>query len=227
MFISHSMEDIAMFMGTSWFNSNFELGFLIRNFFSIAFFALDTWGAREGYVYVNGAGTGTDYDGSVIRVSSALNGVVSDGYLSGALVWIDADDDGARDWTDSNRNGLWESGEGESWTLTDGQGRYSGLEGSGTLRVAANPNGTTIDISTSRSNKTGFALRGFVALSNKQYFYIVNGVDLVDIEPDVARHVQCAGPRQATNTDDCTVESRQHCAHPPQRPSQGASGPRS
>jgi Ca2+-binding RTX toxin-like protein len=115
---------------------------------AVAFFALDTWGTRDGYLYVNGAGTGTDYDGSVIRVSSALNGVVSDGYLSGALVWIDADDDGARDWTDSNRNGLWESGEGESWTLTDGQGRYSGLEGNGTLRVAANPNGTTIDIST-------------------------------------------------------------------------------
>ena len=68
--------------------------------------------------------------------------------MSGALVWIDTDDNGVRDWTDGNGNGLWEEGEGESWTLTDGQGRYTGLEGSGTLRVSANPNGTTIDIST-------------------------------------------------------------------------------
>lgn len=115
---------------------------------TVAFFAFDGVGVLDAYLYVNGSGTGTDYNGSLIRVSSVQAGVASDGYLSGALVWIDSDDDGVRDWTDSNRNGRWDSGEGESWALTDGQGRYSGLEGSGTLRASANPNGTTIDIST-------------------------------------------------------------------------------
>ena len=114
----------------------------------VVFFAFDNNGAEGIYLYVNGAGTGTDYDGSLLRYSPMLYGVASDGYLSGALVWIDTDDNGVRDWTDGNGNGLWEEGEGESWTLTDGQGRYTGLEGSGTLRVSANPNGTTIDIST-------------------------------------------------------------------------------
>lgn len=114
----------------------------------VVFFAFDNNGADGIYLYVNGAGTGTDYDGSLLRYSPMLYGVASDGYLSGALVWIDTDDNGVRDWTDGNGNGLWEEGEGESWTLTDGQGRYTGLEGSGTLRVSANPNGTTVDIST-------------------------------------------------------------------------------
>lgn len=114
----------------------------------VLFFAFDSNGSQGIYLYVNGAGTGTNYDGSMLRYSVELSGVASDGYLSGALVWIDSDNNGVRDWTDVNSNGRWDSGEGESWTLTDGQGRYSGLEGTGMLRVSANPNGTTTDIST-------------------------------------------------------------------------------
>jgi hypothetical protein len=114
----------------------------------VVFLASDVLGSVDIYMYVNGAGTGTNYDGSLLRYSVSQSGVASDGYLSNALVWIDTDNDGVRDWTDGNGNGSFDSGEGESWTLTDGQGRYSGLEGSGTLRVSANPNGTTIDIST-------------------------------------------------------------------------------
>jgi hypothetical protein len=114
----------------------------------VVFFAWGNYGAEGIYLYVNGPGTGTDYDGSLLRYQALQSGVTFDGYLSGALVWIDADNNGVRDWTDGNGNGLWDEGEGESWTLTDGQGKYTGLEGSGTLRVSANPNGTTIDIST-------------------------------------------------------------------------------
>ena len=115
----------------------------------VVFFAADSlFGSSGIYMYVNGRGTGTNYDGSLLRYSVKQSGVASDGYLSGALVWIDSDNDGLRDWTDGNGNGSFDSGEGESWALTDGQGRYSGLEGSGTLRASANPNGTTIDIST-------------------------------------------------------------------------------
>jgi hypothetical protein len=114
----------------------------------VVFFAADSNGSEGIYLYVNGSGSGTDYDGSLLRYSIAQSGVTIDGYLSNALVWIDTDNNGVRDWTDANGNGRFDGGEGESWTLTDGQGRYSGLEGSGTLRVSANPNGTTIDIST-------------------------------------------------------------------------------
>jgi Ca2+-binding RTX toxin-like protein len=115
----------------------------------VVFFAADSlFGSSGIYMYVNGSGTGTNYDGSLLRYSVNQSGVASDGYLSGALVWIDTDNNGVRDWTDGNSNGRFDNGEGESWTLTDGQGRYSALEGSGTLRVSANPNGTTIDIST-------------------------------------------------------------------------------
>jgi hypothetical protein len=89
----------------------------------VVFLASDVLGSVDIYMYVNGAGTGTNYDGSLLRYSVSQSGVASDGYLSNALVWIDTDNDGVRDWTDGNGNGSFDSGEGESWTLTDGQGR--------------------------------------------------------------------------------------------------------
>ena len=76
------------------------------------------------------------------------DGTVSDGYVSNALVWIDTNDNGQREWTDSNNNGFWDNGEGESWTLTDSTGKFSDLIGIGNLRITANPNGVTTDIST-------------------------------------------------------------------------------
>ena len=79
------------------------------------------------------------------------NVIVKDGYLSHALVWVDTNDNGHRDWTDANGNGVWDTGEGESWTLTDGNGHATGLIGWGTLRVSANPLGGTIDISTGKA----------------------------------------------------------------------------
>ncbi|WP_262967381.1 hypothetical protein, partial [Methylobacter psychrophilus] len=81
-------------------------------------------------------------------IEMTQSGVVQDGYLSNALVWVDGDNDGQRDWVDSNNNGSWDSGEGESWTLTDSTGQFSALTGSGNLHITANPNGVTTDIST-------------------------------------------------------------------------------
>ncbi len=91
----------------------------------------------------------TDGHGTVEHVSSSAtaavvgtqSGIVQDGYLSKALVWVDA-----------NNNGRWDAGEGESWTLTDSTGQFTGLVGTGTIRITANPADPsgTIDISTGK-----------------------------------------------------------------------------
>ncbi|TLU55671.1 MAG: hypothetical protein FDX02_02775 [Chlorobium sp.] len=85
-------------------------------------------------------------------VVGTQSGIVQDGYLSKALVWVDSTANGIRDWTDANGNGTWDSGEGESWTITDSTGQFTGLVGSGTIRITANPANpsATIDISTGK-----------------------------------------------------------------------------
>jgi Ca2+-binding RTX toxin-like protein len=93
----------------------------------------------------------TDLQISAPWVERVQRGLVLDGYLSNALVWVDGDGNGIRDWTDENANAQWDSGEGESWTLTDGSGQFAGLVGDGTLRISSNPNGGTVDISTGRA----------------------------------------------------------------------------
>jgi len=83
--------------------------------------------------------------------NTGQGGTALHGYLAHALVWVDTNDNGQRDWIDANGNGVWDTGEGESWTLTDGNGHFAGLIGSGTLRLTANPLGGTIDISTGKA----------------------------------------------------------------------------
>ncbi len=83
-------------------------------------------------------------------VTMVQSGVAQDGYLAHALVWVDTNDNGRLNWLDGNGNGKWDAGEGESWTLTDGNGRFTGLAGAGTLRITANPLGGTVDISTGK-----------------------------------------------------------------------------
>jgi hypothetical protein len=86
-------------------------------------------------------------------VVGTQSGQVQDGYLSNALVWVDSTPGGVRNWTDGDGDNLWDSGEGESWTLTDSTGQFTGLVGAGTIRITANPaNPTgTIDISTGKA----------------------------------------------------------------------------
>jgi protocatechuate 3,4-dioxygenase beta subunit/photosystem II stability/assembly factor-like uncharacterized protein len=45
--------------------------------------------------------------------------------LAGFVIYIDANDNGMRDWTDLNGNNLWDPGEGEQWTTTDLVGNYT------------------------------------------------------------------------------------------------------
>ena len=91
------------------------------------------------------------------QLESTLSGLVQDGYLDHALVWVDANNNGLRDWVDGNSNGKWDTGEGESWTLTDSTGQFAGLVGDGTLRITANPDGGTIDISTGKAFTGSFS----------------------------------------------------------------------
>ena len=90
-------------------------------------------------------------------VTVVIRGSAHDGYLVNALVWVDDNNNAVRDWTDLNHNGIWDEGEGESWTLTDSTGQFAGLEGTGVLRITANPNGATIDISTGNDFTGSFA----------------------------------------------------------------------
>jgi len=97
----------------------------------------DTYGAAEGVI-----------SAATTAVAGLQEGFVQDGYLKNALVWVDDDNDGVRDWADTNLNTIWDDGEGEAWTLTDSVGHFDPIPGNGTLRIAANPSGGTIDIST-------------------------------------------------------------------------------
>ncbi|TVS14618.1 MAG: choice-of-anchor C family protein, partial [Planctomycetaceae bacterium] len=45
--------------------------------------------------------------------------------LPGVIVYLDENNNGQLDWVDTNGNGVWDPGEGERWTVTDADGRYS------------------------------------------------------------------------------------------------------
>jgi VCBS repeat-containing protein len=103
--------------------------------------------------YTDGQGTHESLHSSpTVAVYRLSIGTVVDGYLANALVWIDEDNDGVRDWTDLNNNGKWNPGEGESWDLTDATGQYTLTEplnnDTWTIRMTAEPGGSTYDIST-------------------------------------------------------------------------------
>ncbi len=107
--------------------------------------------------YVDGHGTAEHVSSMpTALVVGTQSGIVQDGYLSHALVWVDANNDSQLNWNDINSNGKWDVDEGESWTLTDGSGQFTGLVGDGTVRITSNPHGSatnpenieTIDIST-------------------------------------------------------------------------------
>ncbi len=109
--------------------------------------------------YTDGHGTAEHVSSTATEtVVGTQSGIVQDGYLSHALVWVDANNDSQLNWNDTNSNGKWDVGEGESWTLTDGSGQFTGLVGDGTVRITANPHGSatnpgnidTVDISTNK-----------------------------------------------------------------------------
>jgi len=108
--------------------------------------------------YIDGHGTLEQVPSAATApVKAVIRGSAHDGYLVNALVWVDDYNDAVLDWTDYNHNNIWDEGEGESWTVTDSTGQFTGLEGTGVLRITANPNGATIDISTGNDFTGSFA----------------------------------------------------------------------
>ena len=64
--------------------------------------------------------------------------------LAGVRAYIDTNNDGVLNWTDTNANGVWDTGEGEHWVATDGSGIYHiyGLA-AGTYNVRIDPTSYT------------------------------------------------------------------------------------
>lgn len=64
---------------------------------------------------------------------------------SGVTVYLDLNNNGQRDWTDSNGNGQWDKGEGERWTLTAGDDPATGdVDESGRYSFAGLQPGTYV-----------------------------------------------------------------------------------
>jgi len=112
--------------------------------------------------YIDGRATTEHVDSSATAAVVGLqSGIVQDGYLSKALVWVDTNNDGQLNWNDTDSDTVWDAGESatESWTLTDSTGQFSGLVGVGTIHITANLSNVvtnpdslpTIDISTGKS----------------------------------------------------------------------------
>ncbi|HEX6100031.1 MAG TPA: SdrD B-like domain-containing protein [Thermoanaerobaculia bacterium] len=80
-------------------------------------------GADFGY-RVNGTNYATI--GDSLWIDSDGDGVKDSGEvgIDAVTVWLDTDNDGVVDWTDGNANGVWDSGEGERWTVSDPDGFY-------------------------------------------------------------------------------------------------------
>jgi len=94
-------------------------------------------GADFGY-RINGTNYATI--GDSLWIDSDGDGTKDSGEvgIDNVTVWLDTDGDGVVDWTDLNSNGVWDSGEGERWTVSDPDGFYvfTGIaDGSYNLRV--------------------------------------------------------------------------------------------
>lgn len=106
--------------------------------------------------YVDGAGTMEQLVSQpTLPVAEVSSGVVIDGYLANALVWIDTDTaTPGFNWNDAGvMNGQWDPGEGDAWVLTDASGQFTGLSGTGIMHMQDNAAvnsriSTTVDIST-------------------------------------------------------------------------------
>ena len=57
-------------------------------------------------------------------ISVQQSGTVQDGYIKGATVFSDINNNGLLDWTDNNNNGEWDEGEGDPWTISSETGSF-------------------------------------------------------------------------------------------------------
>lgn len=94
-------------------------------------------GADFGY-RITGSGFGRI--GDTLWIDTDSDGVRDAGEpgIPAITVWLDTDNNGVLDWVDGNGNGVWDTGEGERWVVSDSDGFYifAGLaDGSYNLKV--------------------------------------------------------------------------------------------
>ncbi|NBX29497.1 phosphatase PAP2 family protein, partial [bacterium] len=88
--------------------------------------AKNSYAIRVRATDAGGLSTEKAFTITVTNVNEALTQApVADGYLVGAKVFADADNDRVLDWIDGNENKAWDPGEGEVWTTTDQEGNFS------------------------------------------------------------------------------------------------------
>lgn len=130
---------------------------------------------------------------------NALSGVLSDDYLAYATVFIDNNNNGQLDWTDTNHNGNWDAGEGEAWTTTDSSGKFS---------FTIDPNGAPIiavgGVDTASGAPSSIVYKMFSGAVSQ-----VDGVDIVisPISTLIASLIEKQNPGAQTVTSEQIMEA--------------------
>ena len=109
--IDYSDFDVSDFQGSLISNASVTVG-------------VDLVAMGAGFMAM-GAILGQSSTTTTSTTTTDLEGVISEGLLKDAQVFLDLDGDGALDWTDANSNSVWDAGEGEQWTLSAADGSYT------------------------------------------------------------------------------------------------------
>jgi len=127
--VSLSLEEILPLDGGTIDYSDFDVsdfqGSLISNAsvtIDVDLVAMGAAGVVMAVAMISKSSTTTT---TTTETTESLAGVISEGLLSNAQVFLDLDGDAILDWTDANANSIWDDGEGEQWTLSAEDGSYT------------------------------------------------------------------------------------------------------
>ncbi len=108
--------------------------------------------------------------GDFVWLDQDADGVhdVGEAGIAGVTVFLDSNGSGALNWTDAGTlNGVWDAGEGEQWTTTDNDGRYSFANlANGTYAVTLTGAPLTGKVATYDADGTGTPNKTSVTLLN-------------------------------------------------------------
>jgi len=108
--IDYSDFDVSDFQGSLISNASVTIG--------VDLVAMGVAGVAVAVAMLSKTSTATSTE-------EDLEGVISEGLLKNAQVFLDLDGDGTLDWTDADGNSVWNAGEGEQWTLSAADGSYT------------------------------------------------------------------------------------------------------